>query len=646
MYKKNDTSPKPIKAKVVSATDGSAITTGVAAYHITGSTRTAGGGTLTHVANGLWTYTPTQTETNYDEFAIEFYHTSAVSSGPIVQVFTSSKLVSELNDLAAADVNTEVDTALVDIGLDHLISTAVVGADVADNSIIAKIASKLSTADWDSFDNTSDSLEAIRDNQQASAGTGARTVTITIDDGTNPIENVKVRVTSGAETYAQTTDSSGQVVFYLDDATWTVVITKAGYQGTSASLAVSSDISQTYSITQIVAVAASDYGYSDVMALTYKDALDWLIDVSGGDTSGRTKKLALRAIHSSRRIIASYRDWSYFNAVLSVSTQAPYSTGTISYDHTGGAYERQLTLSGGTWPSWAERGTVVISNGFYQVEERKSDSVLTLKETSNPGQDISSGTSYKLVQEAYLLPSDFIRADQLRNVNVDGYNPKYVPPDRLIRDRISRESSNIPREYTIMRDPWQPGRLALFLYPPPTQLYVYEFTYQRQPKPLKTLDYSTGTVTLTAGSQAVTGSGTSWTSAMEGSILRVSSDSSNVPDNLDGLNPYEEQYEILWVNSATSLTLKVQAAESRSGVAYRISDPIDLEIGPMRDAFLSCCEWWWAKFTSASAEDIAKKQAAYVEMLRTAMQHDSVNDKIDTNPGARNLWELGTVELS
>ncbi len=68
-----------------------------------------------------------------------------------------------------AQVNTEVDTALVDIGLDHLISAAVVGADIADDSIIAQIVSSAATADWDTFVNTTDSLQAIRDNQSGTA---------------------------------------------------------------------------------------------------------------------------------------------------------------------------------------------------------------------------------------------------------------------------------------------------------------------------------------------------------------------------------------------------------------------------------------------------------------------------------------------
>lgn len=62
-----------------------------------------------------------------------------------------------------AEVQSEVDDALIANGLDHLVFASVAGADVADNSIIAKLVSKSATADWDSFVNTTDALEAIRD---------------------------------------------------------------------------------------------------------------------------------------------------------------------------------------------------------------------------------------------------------------------------------------------------------------------------------------------------------------------------------------------------------------------------------------------------------------------------------------------------
>lgn len=76
--------------------------------------------------------------------------------------------------LTAAQVNTEADTALSDINLDHLMKVAVAGADVTDDSVIAQLVSKSATSDWDDFDNTTDSLQAITD----SGGAGPSAATI------------------------------------------------------------------------------------------------------------------------------------------------------------------------------------------------------------------------------------------------------------------------------------------------------------------------------------------------------------------------------------------------------------------------------------------------------------------------------------
>ena len=71
-----------------------------------------------------------------------------------------------------AEVESEVAEALVAIGLDHLVSASVAGSDVVDNSIVAKLVSKESTADWDDFVNTTDSLQAVRDRGDAAWTTG------------------------------------------------------------------------------------------------------------------------------------------------------------------------------------------------------------------------------------------------------------------------------------------------------------------------------------------------------------------------------------------------------------------------------------------------------------------------------------------
>ena len=71
-----------------------------------------------------------------------------------------------------ADVQSECADALVALGLDHLVSASVDDADVADNSIIAHLVSSDSTAAWDTYDNQSDSLQAIRDRGDSAWTTG------------------------------------------------------------------------------------------------------------------------------------------------------------------------------------------------------------------------------------------------------------------------------------------------------------------------------------------------------------------------------------------------------------------------------------------------------------------------------------------
>ncbi len=80
-------------------------------------------------------------------------------------VQTTDSLEALRDNLATpAQVNTECNAVIVTNRLDHLAFAAVVGTDIVDNSIVAKLVSKSATADWDTFDPLTDSLQAIVDN--------------------------------------------------------------------------------------------------------------------------------------------------------------------------------------------------------------------------------------------------------------------------------------------------------------------------------------------------------------------------------------------------------------------------------------------------------------------------------------------------
>lgn len=90
------------------------------------------------------------------------------------------------------------------------------------------------------------------------SGTGANTVTITVNDGSSPLENAAVDMKEGANNYTGLTDASGEVVFNLDNATYTVAIYKAGYSFAGASIAITGTTAQTYSMSQISIPTTSD----------------------------------------------------------------------------------------------------------------------------------------------------------------------------------------------------------------------------------------------------------------------------------------------------------------------------------------------------------------------------------------------------
>lgn len=100
-------------------------------------------------------------------------------------------------------------------------------------------------------------LDAILAAAGNGGGTGANSVTITVDDGTNPLESAKVRMTKGAESYLLTTNASGVAAFSLDNGTWTVHITLPLYTFTATTLVVDGTETQTYSMTAQTITAPS-----------------------------------------------------------------------------------------------------------------------------------------------------------------------------------------------------------------------------------------------------------------------------------------------------------------------------------------------------------------------------------------------------
>lgn len=92
--------------------------------------------------------------------------------------------------------------------------------------------------------------DATKVNAQLGAGSGARTCVLTVQtSGAVAIQGATIRVARNSVSHTQTTNSSGQATFNLDDGTWTVAITAAGYTYNGTTLVVDGDETATYTMT-------------------------------------------------------------------------------------------------------------------------------------------------------------------------------------------------------------------------------------------------------------------------------------------------------------------------------------------------------------------------------------------------------------
>jgi hypothetical protein len=94
-------------------------------------------------------------------------------------------------------------------------------------------------------------LDTILAAASAGAGTGARLVTITVNDGTTVLQNAVVRLTEGGNTYRALTNVSGVATLNVDDATYAVAISKVGYSYAGTTIVVNGVETATYSMSAI-----------------------------------------------------------------------------------------------------------------------------------------------------------------------------------------------------------------------------------------------------------------------------------------------------------------------------------------------------------------------------------------------------------
>ena len=357
------------------------------------------------------------------------------------------------------------------------------------------------------------------------------------------------------------------------------------------------------------------------MLTWYEAVTDTLLTVGANVANDRSLRHAKMAVREAVSHLATARKWNSMVRSVRVLTSAKYDTGTITYDHTGGTHERELTLAGGTWPTWSTYGHIIISDVPYEVDERISDTVITLTEDSNPAADVAALTTYELYRESITLPKDF--GQLLYHDRVNDWNPEFVSAELFRQRRESQDYTGQPRTFSLFADRQRPDRRALYMHPAPSDGgEEIDLTYYSRPVPLTVFDYSTGTVTTSGGARAVTGSGTTFTSGMAGCVIRYG-DTSSKPDALETNDTQFVQENVIDAfDTATSLRLQWDADQTSTAVMYRISSLIDVIQGPMRDALLACARWRLMVLTMQSANQTGQAWTDYQSQLSAAARDD------------------------
>jgi hypothetical protein len=371
---------------------------------------------------------------------------------------------------------------------------------------------------------------------------------------------------------------------------------------------------------------------------TYKDLKIHVIDFLGGNPGGDVSRDARRAVQNGYRDLGAASNWAYYYMRGRINTVAPYNTGTIAYTNA----TRTVTLTGGTWPSWAQYGVLVIGavttgppaqqtgNVLYQVAANPTNTTLVLTNQTNPGIDIPAGTTFTLIQDTYPLPTDCMSADRMILVN-NAYALQYEHVGLWLERQRIFHGPAMPRFYTFRGDISFYNAMAVSFFPAPDSAYPIDFIYKRRPRPLTVEDYNTGTASCVMGMTGLAGVGTAWTADMVGSVVRLSADGLNLPDGIVGSNPYAQARVIVGWSSATSLTVDQPWSQTLTGVKHVVSDPADVEDGAMLTGLFRSIEYQISM--TRAQKRIADTQKLWQQALIFARESDSRNFALESSGG-------------
>jgi hypothetical protein len=356
------------------------------------------------------------------------------------------------------------------------------------------------------------------------------------------------------------------------------------------------------------------------MLLTFADLVDHVLAFGGTDAARETASNHRRAVQNAMRVLPTRHEWYYFWGIGRVTTVSPYTTGTVAYT----ASSRTLTLTGGTWPTWAALGYVYLQNIPYSVESRTSGSAIVLAAAEAPASDIAGPLGYSLFRDRFPMPADLIAVDETVT-NAVGVTLEFVHPRNWSAPRRTNVGPGQPRAFTLIGDRTTKNLLDMAIWPAPDNVYAIDFLYRRKPRALAIEREATGLASISLGQQTVTGTGTAFKSVHVGSVIRLAADNAELPTGEGGLNAAAFEATVIGVDDGFTLSVDTAATEDLDRVKYVISDPVDIFVPSMGDFLLREIEKQWRLVCRTTP--LPGEREEYDMALTRAMEADNLSSE-------------------
>lgn len=347
--------------------------------------------------------------------------------------------------------------------------------------------------------------------------------------------------------------------------------------------------------------------------LTYQDCVEHLITSSFGGPQDAEQRDIRTAVQRAYQEVAWIRDWEFYHTHGRIIFNDDW-IGSVTYS----SATRTLTkVAGDAFPLDATRFHLRIGDIVCRIQSRTSDTVLVLDPTLKLTDDIDEAVEARLYRSIYPLPVDFRNIDPpIDESSWTGF--QYVSQDHAMKMERADDIAGPPAYWTVRKDPDSLG-YAIQVLGYPIQVEALDFTYRRSPRPMRLSGHESasraGTISISGAT--VTGSGTSFSSDMVGSVLRVGT-AANHPDSFGSMNPFAAEARITAVSNTS--TASIDTTLTYSDVKYVITDPVDMPHG-MHNCMLSACEYWLARIRDKSPD---KAFGMYQRDLRLAMENDAV----------------------